>query len=143
MPLRLLVTTLALLLLAGCGGGNSRESFVSDAVEICKETETRLRELGTPESFAQTQLFARQAYDAVGDQIRDLRELDSPQELEDALASYLGTLELRRRQLELLAQAADANRMDLIQEAGSELDVLTAKARTQARRAGLAECESS
>jgi hypothetical protein len=142
VPLRALVTLLALLLLAACGGGSSRESYVADALEICEEAETRLRNLGTPESFAQTQLYARQAKDAVGDQIRDLRELSPPPELEAAYANYLATLERRLRQLELLADAADRNRMDLIQESGSELDVLTARARTEARRAGIAGCES-
>lgn len=137
------VALLLLVLLAGCGGGSSRESFVEDALEVCRKSNDRVRALGTPESFTDTLLYARQAEDAVGDEIDELRELSAPAELEDAFSQYLETLEQRRRQLELLAEAADQNNMSDIQGIGSELDVLTAKARTQARRAGIADCEAT
>jgi hypothetical protein len=130
-----------LVLLAGCGGGSSRESFTEDAVGICRKANARVQALGTPESFTDTLLYARRAEDAVGDELEELRDLSPPAELEDDFNSYLATVELRRRQLELLADAADRNNMADIQGIGSELDVLTAKARTQARRAGLAACE--
>ena len=135
---------LALLLLvpvAGCGGGNSRNDFVNDALEICRTSNNRVQALGTPESFTDTQLYARQSEDAVGDEIDELRKLTPPAELEEALTQYLATLEQRRRQLELLAEAADENNMASIQGVGTELSVLTAKARTQARRAAIAACE--
>ena len=139
--MRAAVTLLVLVLVAGCGGGNSRDNFVSDALEICRTSNERVEALGTPESFTDTQLYARQSEDAVGDEIDALRELTPPPELEDGFAQYLATLELRRRQLELLAQAADQSNMAQIQGVGTELNVLTAKARTQARRTGIAGCE--
>jgi hypothetical protein len=133
---------LALLaLLAGCGGGNSRESFVSDALAICGKANERVRLLGTPESFTETQLYARQSKDAVRDELDELRDLTPPPELEDAFAAYLQTLEQRHRQLDLLADAADENNMAIVREVGTELGVLTTRARTQARRAGIEECE--
>jgi hypothetical protein len=135
---------LALLLglaLAGCGGGDSRENYVDDATAICEEMTQRIKELAPPESFADTQLYARRAKDAVADGIRDLRDLNPPPELEDGFARYLATLDARRRQLDLLATAADENSMTAVQEVGSELDVLTAKGRQDARRAGIGGCE--
>lgn len=130
------------LLLAGCGGGNSRADFVADATEICKRTEERVKALGTPESFTETQLYARQAKDAVGDEIAELGDLTPPPELDDAFARYLGTLRERHEQLDRIAEAADENSMHGIQVAGSAMDVITAKARTQSRAAGIADCES-
>jgi hypothetical protein len=100
-----------------------------------------VKALGTPESFTDTLLYARQAEDAVGDQLDDLRELNPPAEQADDFEAYLATVEDRRRQLELLADAADRNNMSDIQGIGSELTLLTAKARTRARRAGLTACE--
>jgi hypothetical protein len=132
---------LALTMLAGCGGGSSREDFVEDAAEICTRSNERVKALGTPESFTDTLLYARQAEDAVGDQLDDLRELNPPAEQADDFEAYLATVEDRRRQLELLADAADRNNMSDIQGIGSELTLLTAKARTRARRAGLTACE--
>jgi hypothetical protein len=142
VSLRILLSLIVVIVLAGCGGGNSRDAFVKDALAICGKAESTVKALGTPESFTETQLYARQAHDAVGDEIRDLRELTPPPELDDAFADYVATLELRRRQLDVLAAAADENNMADIQGTGSELDVLTAKARSQARKAGIAGCES-
>jgi hypothetical protein len=136
---------LALLLvvaLAGCGGGSSRESYVGDATEICREMTQRIKDLGAPESFTDTQLYARRAKDAVADGIRDFRDLEPPPEFESGYTRYLQTLELRRRQLDLLATAADGNSMTGVQEAGQQLSVLDARARQDARRAGIPGCET-
>ena len=130
-----------LMLLAGCGGGDSREGFVDDVSEICRKSNDRVKELGTPESFTDTLLYARQAEDAVSDQIDELRELDPPAELEDQFEAYLATLEDRRRQLELLSDAADRTNMADIEGIGTELNELSRKAKPQARRAGLTGCE--
>lgn len=133
---------IVVLLLAGCGGGNSRADFVADATKVCTKANERVKALGAPESFPETQLYARQAKDAVGDQIADLGKLTAPPELDDAFAQYLVTLDARRKQLGLLAAAADRNSMRAIQQVGSDMDVITAKARSQARTAGIAECEA-
>ena len=133
---------LALLLaVAGCGGGTSREDYVEDATAICQEMTQRIKDLGAPESFTDTQLYARRAKDAVSDGIRELNDLEPPAELEDGFESYLDTLLLRREQLDLLATAADENSMTSVQQVGSALDVLTAKGRQDARAAGIAGCE--
>ena len=132
---------LLVLVLAGCGGGDSRENYVADARAICERMTQRITDLATPESFTDTQLYARRAKDAVSDGIRDLRDLTPPPEFEDGFARYLATLEARRRQLDQLAAAADENSMTAVQQAGSELDVLTAKGRQDARSAGIGGCE--
>jgi hypothetical protein len=138
---RLALAIVLLALLAGCGGGNSRESFVEDANGICRESNERVKALGTPESFTDTLLYARRAEDAVGDELDELRELDPPAELEGDFEAYLTTLEARQRQLELLADAADRNNMADIQGIGTELNELSRRAKMQARRAGLTTCE--
>ena len=130
------------VVLAGCGGGSSRQNFIEDASAICAHTTDRVRALGTPDSFTATQLFARQAKDAVGDGIDELDDLTPPEELDDAFVRYLATLDGRRTVLDRMGEAADANNMKGIQEAGSELDVVNARAKSQARRAGIADCEA-
>lgn len=136
-------SALALLLVlcaAGCGG-DSRAAYVADATAICEEMTQRIQDLGVPESYTDTQLYARRAEDVVADGIDDFRDLKPPAELEDGHTRYLATLEQRRRQLQLLATAADENNMRKIQEVGSELEVLNAKGRQDARRAGFGGCE--
>ena len=139
--MRVAVAIVLLVLLAGCGGGNSSESFVDDANGICSESNARVKALGTPESFTDTLLYARRAEDAVGDELDELRELEPPADVQGDFEAYLTTLEARRRELGLLADAADRNNMADIQGIGSTLNDLSRRAKMQARSAGLTECE--
>jgi hypothetical protein len=143
MPLRTSIALLVAFALAagGCGGGSGSESFASEATQICAEATAEIRALGAPESFTETQLYARRAKDAVSDELAALRDLDPPAESEDAFARYLGTLEQRRTELDRLAEAADGNSMTSVQQAGSALGALEAKARREAQSAGIPECE--
>jgi hypothetical protein len=129
------------VLLAGCGGGNSSEDFANNAAEICRTSNTRVKALGTPESFTDTLLYARQSEDAVGDELDALSELTPPDEVQEPFDAYLATLEARRHQLELLADAADRNNMSDIQGIGSELNRLSSDGKRQARQAGIPDCE--
>ncbi|MBA3476404.1 MAG: hypothetical protein H0T10_06600 [Actinobacteria bacterium] len=131
-----------LFALAGCGGGNTRESYVADATKICKATEARVKALGTPQSFTDTQLYARRAKDAVSDGVDELKKLTPPEELGEAFDLYLAALEARRAALGGIVEAADAASMKRLQEAGSGLDVANARAKSEARRAGIPGCES-
>ena len=138
-----LALALMVFALGACGGsgGGGSETFRADALEACAEANERIRELGTPESFTDTQLFARQSRDVVGDQLDELRELEPPPEQSEAFALYLETLEERQRILGRLTEAADQNSMGDLRRIGSQLEALTTTAREQATAVGLGECE--
>jgi hypothetical protein len=129
-----------LVLAAGCGGGSS-DDFAKEAVAICKRANERVTALGTPQSYTDTLLYARQAEDAVHDQIRALEELDPPDDAREHFDDYLDTLARRRVQLDHLSVAADANNISDIRSIGTQLNKLTREGRAQAKRAGLTECE--
>jgi hypothetical protein len=128
-----------LVLAAGCGGGSS--DFATEAAAICKRANERVTALGTPQSYTDTLLYARQAEDAVRDQIEALQELDPPDDDREDFEDYLDTLARRRVQLDHLSVAADANNISDIRGIGTQLGALTRQGRAQAQRAGLAECE--
>lgn len=138
---RAAVAAVLLLALAGCGGATGDENYVTRATAICKQTNERLRALGAPQSFIDTQLYARRAKDAVGDEIDELDELEPTPERAGSFDLYLATLEERRRLLGELAEAADGNSMQRMQTVGDELDALGQTAREQAEAAGIAPCE--
>ena len=129
----------AVLLLAGCGGGD--QDFPRTATAVCEETNAEIRALGTPESFTDTQLFARQAKGAVDDQIRDLEKLEPPAEDAEAFDRYLATLRERARLLGQMAEAADATSMNDVRQVGTELGRIDVTAREQATAIGLGACE--
>ena len=133
---------LALVLLAGCGDdGGGGEDFPRAATAVCEQANQRIIALGAPESFPDTQLFARRAKDAVHDQIAALAELEPPAEGADAVDLYLETLRERERLLASLAEAADATSMNDVREVGSQIAALDTTAREQATAAGIAACE--
>ncbi|MHB1242588.1 MAG: hypothetical protein ACYC1P_04190 [Gaiellaceae bacterium] len=135
------LTLFALVLLAGCGGGGGGEDFPRSATAVCEQANQRITELGTPASFTETQLYARQAKDAVGDEIDAFENLEPPAEDADAVDLYLETLRERERLLANLAEAADATSMDDVREVGSQIAALDATAREQGTAAGIAACE--
>jgi hypothetical protein len=137
---RAFLVLVLLVVAAGCGGG-SDDDFATEAAAICKRANERVTALGTPESFTDTLLYARQAEDAVHDQIEALSELDPPDADREHFEAYLDTLARRRVQLDHLSVAADTNNMSDIQGIGTQLDALTRQGRAQAQRAGLTACE--
>jgi hypothetical protein len=136
-----LAALMLLLALAGCGGAAGDGDFAERAVAICTDANERIRALGAPESFTATQLYARQAKDAVGDELDDLRELSPPADRADSFDVYLVTLEERQRLLGKLADAADATSMSDVRGVGTEIANLDTTAREHATAAGIAECE--
>lgn len=134
------LVTVLLLTLAACGGTGGKD-YAARAVEICTESNDRIRALGAPQSYTDTQLYARRAKDAVRDEIDALDDLSPTEEHAGSFARYLGTLEQRRQLMDRLAEAADRNNMRRIQVVGDELDRLGRTARTQATAAGIAACE--
>ena len=139
--MRAALATLALALLAGCGGGEEGRDFRPAAIAVCDETNDEIRALGAPDSFPDTQLFARRAKDAVHDQIRGLAELEPSAEDADAVALYIDSLRQRERLLGQMAEAADAGSMHDIRETGTQIAKVDDTAREQATAAGIAECE--
>ncbi len=132
---------LALAAVAGCGGSDASEDFPRAATAVCERTNEEIRSLGAPESFPETQLFARRAKDAVHDEIAALEELEPPAEDADAVDLYLETLRERERLLANLAEAADATNMNDVRQVGSQIAALDTTAREQAAAAGIAACE--
>ena len=138
---RVTAAAFAVLALAtGCGASGD-DDYAERALAVCEDANGRIRGLGAPESYTETQLYARQAKDAVADEIDDLNDLSPPADVEDAFDLYLVTLEERQRLLGRMAEAADANSMTDVQTVGSEIDALGQTAREQATAAGIAECE--
>ena len=121
MTRRLLFLTLALPLLAGCGGGDgsSTEEFVADANRICREGEAKIQDVtreqaeaaGKPQSLEEQRRVVadvlERTADAYAPYMQRLRALDPPSDLAENWTSFLDGVE---RAFDLIPDLADATR---------------------------------
>jgi hypothetical protein len=144
--MRALLPALALAAaVAGCAGGGerlSREEFVVEATAICSRAEERVGALAPPENVQEVETYAREARAITEEGVSDLRELEPPQELEDAFDSYLEQADEVVALLgELERSAAAGDEAEARRISGRIADA--AEAQAAARAAGIPECEEA
>lgn len=102
MSLLLLAATVAACatVLAGCGplGGDeelTKEEFLVEGDAICKQGREQYLELQNdpPQSASESAELTRQLIEITESEIAELRDLDAPVDLEDALENYLQSRE--------------------------------------------------
>jgi hypothetical protein len=118
-----LFLSIALALVAGCGGGDdaSTEEFVADANRICREGEQRLQEVtreqqeaaGDLDSLEEQQEAVATALErsaeAYAPYMERLRALQPPADLAEGWTSFLDGVQ---RAFDLIPELADATRAD-------------------------------
>ena len=117
----LLSLTLALVLLAGCGGDDSSSTgdFVADANKICREGEAKIQEVtreqseaaGKPQSLEEQRRVVATVLESTAEAyepyMERLRALDPPSDLEANWTSFLDGVE---RAFDMIPELADATR---------------------------------
>jgi len=117
----LLSLTLALALLAGCGGDDSSSTgdFVADANKICREGEAKIQEVtreeseaaGKPQSLEEQRRVVATVLESTAEAyepyMERLRALEPPSDLEANWTSFLDGVE---RAFDMIPELADATR---------------------------------
>ena len=117
----LLSLTLALALLAGCGGDDSSSTgdFVADANKICREGEAKIQEVtreqseaaGKPQSLEEQRRVVATVLESTAEAyepyMERLRGLDPPSDLEANWTTFLDGVE---RAFDMIPELADATR---------------------------------
>jgi hypothetical protein len=117
----LLSLTLALVLLAGCGGDDSSSTgdFVADANKICREGEAKIQEVtreqseaaGKPQSLEEQRRVVATVLESTAEAyepyMERLRALEPPSDLEANWTSFLDGVE---RAFDMIPELADATR---------------------------------
>ncbi len=117
----LLSLTLALVLLAGCGGDDSSSTgdFVADANKICREGEAKIQEVtreqseaaGKPQSLEEQRRVVATVLESTAEAyepyMKRLRALEPPSDLEANWTSFLDGVE---RAFDMIPELADATR---------------------------------
>lgn len=139
-----LVTSTALAVGAGCGGGDrlSREELVSEADAICAGYEAELGALAEPESLADFERLVQDAKPIVENGIESLRALDPPEDLEHDFGEWISRNEENVAAIEELQEAFADRDEQRIQEIVRQIDENEQEADELATEIGLEDCAS-
>ena len=140
-----LITSTALAVGAGCGGGGdrlSREELVSEADAICAEYEAELGALAEPESLADFERLVQDAKPIVENGIESLQALEPPEDLEDEFDEWISRNEENVAAIEDLQEAVAERDEQRIQEIVRQIDENEQEADELAAEIGLDDCAS-
>jgi hypothetical protein len=154
MTRRLLFLTLALALLAGCGGDDSSSSadFVADANKICREGEAKIQEVTREQSEAaakpqsleeQRRVVAtvlERTAEAYEPYMERLRALDPPSDLAENWTSFLDDVERAFDLIPDLAEATRAGDQKRLEELSGEFTQIARDTRPFAEDNKLDDC---
>ena len=140
---------LVLLTLTACESGPSREEFVADANQICRDAESSLENLGG-EALAQED--PGEIIDVASEELSDLRdelgELEAPEELSDDFDTMIEGLDAAVEDVDSLSEGIedaggaqpDEETLQELQEAGQSLTSNIEEATQAARDMGIDDC---
>ena len=131
------------LLAAACAGGDerlSRREFVARADAICERYNEKLVRLGKPENLKDAAAIAERAVPIVRDGVRELRNLEPPEELEALADRWYRLNERNVDYAERLRDAARSGDLAAVRTIVRETRTNEEKADRLARRLGLAAC---
>jgi hypothetical protein len=146
--MRRTVLAVALVLLAGCGGGDdsggpTKERFVADANRICREGEARIAEVarsrqsrdqGGIADVLETTVEEYEPY------FERLRALEAPGELEEGWTAFVDGI---GEALDLIPELADATRerdREKLAELTQDFSRIADETRPFAQQNGLSDC---
>jgi hypothetical protein len=135
------VALLAVLVVAGCGGGElSRDEFKQEANAICDRVNEELGEVGTPESLEDLATTLDEGIVVVRDAIAELRDLEPPSEIEGEVAAWIDQVEKALLELEKARDAADDNDQSAVGLALQSADDANNEGNQRAAALGLTTC---
>jgi len=140
------VALLALALVAGCSGGDSRLSkaeYAQQADALCTKYDAELAKLPSPQSLDALAAMAVQAKAIAAEGAAKLRALKPPKELESQANEWLARNDENVRDIEAMRAAAAAKDQTKVQEIARDATRNEAKADELARKLGLTACASA
>lgn len=135
-----IVAALSLVVLGACSQGLSKEEFISQADEICREADAKTQELEAPRSPEALKGFVEQAQAITADLLADLRDLEPPDGDSEVIQEMTGKIESTMELLPDIQAAAEQHNLPEIQRLATELKEQAAEANRIAQDYGLKEC---
>ncbi len=135
---------LALLALAGCGGGGeaglSRGTYITKANAICRDVGKKLEALTVPTSNDQIPAYATKALPIYDNALARIRALRPPSELDSKVKAWLEEIGKSRKVVSDLGQAAARKDDAKVRSLGTRAVALGNQGRAITGDIGLADC---
>ena len=129
-----------LLVVAGCGGGLSRDELVAKGDAICKRVNTRMAKEPDPQSAADLERLAKRTVQISDPAIHDMKALDPPSELEADFKKFVASLKRQRDLTKEIGDAAAAGDTAKIQKVGADAQKAEQEYRRLTGKIGFNEC---
>lgn len=127
---------------AGCGGESrlSQAEFREQGNAICAKYDKQIEDIGTPTSVEEVPAYVEKVLPIVERQIEDMKELNPPEEDQEAFDKMIAEAEKTVEAGRDLGEAADANDDAAIEKALNEGNAASDRADEQATGLGLTGC---
>ena len=129
-----------LLVVAGCGGGLSRDELVAKGDAICKRVNTRMAKEPDPQSAADLERLAKRTVQISDPAIADMKALDPPGALESDFKKFVASLKRQRDLTKEIGDAAAAGDTAKIQKVGADAQKAEQEYRRLTGKIGFNEC---
>jgi hypothetical protein len=132
----------AALVVAGCGGEErlSQAEFREEGNAICAKYDKQIEEIGTPTSVEEVPAYVNKVLPIVERQIGDMKELNPPEEDQEAYDDMIVEAEKTLAAGRDLAEAAEANDEAAVEKALNEGNAASDRADEHATELGLTDC---
>lgn len=135
-----LAATLSALSLSACDSGPSKEDFIEQADAICRRVAEQTDRLGTARDVEEFERFVDRAQELTADALRDLRDLERPDEDSDAISRMLDRIEEAASYLPEIKDAVASNDNEAMAEIGAKVQDAAREAQRIAQEYGFEEC---
>ena len=128
------------LLVAGCGGGLSKDELVAKGDAICKRVNTRMAKEPDPKSATDLERLAKRTVAISDPAIKDMEKLEPPSELESDFENFLASLKRQRNLTEKIGEAAAEGDTAKVQQIGADAQSAQEEYRRITGKIGFKQC---
>jgi outer membrane murein-binding lipoprotein Lpp len=131
---------LLVVVLAGCGGGLSRNELVAKGDAICKRVNAQIAKEPTPKDAAGLKRLADKTVAISDPAIKDMEALQAPDELKQDFAKFVASLKQQRDLTRQIGTAAGQGDTAKIQQIGTSAQKVQAEYRRLSDKIGFKRC---
>lgn len=133
----------ALVVLGACSGGLTKEEYIEQADQICEEADAKTAEIQPPKTPQELEGFVDQAEEVTAQLLRDLRDLEPPEEGRETIEQMLAKIEEAMGYLPEIEEAARQRNTQELASIAQRLQSAASEANELAQEYGLEKCGQS